>query len=119
MRIAVFRRVLRGALLLAVLATGFGLTGCGHDHEHYGFVVVDNRTDLTTNEDLLAFRLAPFGSPFTGDLLGGALAPLSARNLGPWPQDYYDAEGDLQLGQLIEWFDVGVGHGDQTVFEVR
>jgi len=95
------------------------VTGCGHRHRRDGFVLVDNRTDLTTNELLLAFRLAPFGSAFTGDLLGGDLPPLSARNLGPWPEDFYDAEGDLELGQLIEWFDLFVGDGDTTVFEVR
>ena len=59
-----------GLLLMAALA----LAGCGHGHHHHdeGLVVVDNRTDLTTNEILMAFRLAPFGEPFTGDLLGGS-----------------------------------------------
>jgi hypothetical protein len=101
--------------VLAVLAVGCG----DHYHHRDGFIVVDNRTDLTTNEDLLTFRVAPFGQPFTGDLLGGNLPPLSSRNLGAWPNGYYDAEGDLELGQLIEWFDEYVGGGQATVFEVR
>ncbi len=104
---------------LALAGLAFALVGCGHRHHAEGFVLVDNRTDLTTNESLLAFRLAPFGSPFTSDLLGGDLPPLSARSLGGWPETFYDAEGDLERGQLIEWFDLFVGDGDTTVFEVR
>lgn len=106
-------------LLALVALIGAGLTACGHHHHDEGYILVDNRTDLTTNEALFSFRLAPFGEPFTGDLLGGPLPPLAARQLGAWPEDYYDAEGDLELGQLIEWFDVFVGNYDTTVFEVR
>lgn len=115
--------VLSGPLFLAtilVLLASLLVAGCGHGHHHdHGFVVVDNRTDLTTNEMLEAFRLAPFGEPFTGDLLNADLAPASAANLGIWREDYYDAEGDLELGQLIEWFDLFVGNGHTTVFEAR
>lgn len=106
-------------LIVAAVLTAGGLTGCGHRHHDQGFIVVDNRTDLTTHELLTAFRVAPFGSPYTSDLLGSDLAPLSARNLGAWPEDYYDAEADLELGQLVEWFDEFVGNDDTTVFEAR
>ena len=109
-------RALPGLLALALAL----LAGCGHHHyDDEGRIVVDNRTDLTTNEYLLAFRVAAFGRPFTGDLLGGDLAPGSGRSLGYWHEDYYDAEADLELGGLIEWFDLFVGNGDTTVFEAR
>lgn len=102
-------------LLLAVLL----LVGCGSSHHsHEGYVLVDNRTDLTTNEFLWAFRLAPFGQPFTGDLLSADLAPAATANLGAFQEEYYDAEGDLELGDLIEWFDIWVGDQQTTVFEV-
>ena len=104
---------------LLTLGAALLLSGCGHRHHDDGLVVVDNRTDLTTDESLLAFRMASFGDPFTGDLLGGDLVPGAARNLGVWREDFYDAEGDLELGQLIEWFDLFVGDGDTTVFEAR
>lgn len=107
---------------IGIVAALFGfvlLAGCGHGHHHDGDIVVDNRTDLTTPEDLLTFRIAPFGQPFSGDLLGGTLVPLSSRLVGTFREDYYDAEGDLQGGGIIEWFDIFVGDGDTTVFEVR
>jgi hypothetical protein len=106
------RTVLFGLLLALALA------GCGHHHDD-GFIVVDNRTDLTTNEALLTFHVAPFGLPFSGDLLGGDLLPLESRFIGVFAEDYYDAQGELELGQLIEWFDTFVGNDDTTVFEVR
>ncbi len=106
--------------LVLLAAAGLFFAGCGHSHHHdEGFIVVDNRTDLTTNEFLLAFRVAPFGEPFTGDLLSADLAPGSAEGLGRWHEDYYDGEADLELGQLVEWFDLFVGNGDTTVFEAR
>lgn len=113
--------VSKAFLVTALLAPAFlALAGCGHDHpDHHGFIVVDNRTDLTTNEKLMTFRVAPFGQPFTGDLLGGDLDPATARNLGIFAEEYYDAEGDLELGQLIEWFDTFVGLEETTVFEAR
>jgi hypothetical protein len=82
-------------------------------------VLVDNRTDLTTNEVLIAFRLAPFGQPFTGDLLTADIAPAATRNLGTWGEEYYDAEADLELGDLVEWFDIFVGNQETTVFEAQ
>lgn len=105
--------------MLLGLLIGVALAGCGHHHDDHGYIVVDNRTDLTTNEALLTFHVAPFGLPFSGDLLGGDLLPLESRFLGQFLEDFYDAQGDLELGQLIEWFDTFVGNGRETVFEVR
>lgn len=103
------------ALLLAALTTA----GCGHYRRHEGDVVVDNRTDLTTSEDLLTFRLARFGDPYSGDLLGGSLPPASARWIGTFREDYYDGTADLSGGQIIDWQDLYVGYERTTVFEAR
>lgn len=111
----------RAFLLVPLLLAAGGLAACGHhhDHPHAGIAVVDNRTDLTTNEKLMTFRMAGFGLPFSADILGGDLPVLSARTVGSFEADYYDGQGDLELGQLIEWFDLWVGDGASTVFEVR
>lgn len=108
---------------LAACALLLGLAACGHDHDDYrGNIYVDNQThtgQAPTNEDLLTFRIARFGDPFTGDLLGGALEEDAARFIGTFDEDYYDAEGDLELGQVIEWFDVFVGEEEDTWFVVE
>ena len=108
----------RGGLVLGVLAVALLAAGCGH-HHHDGDVVVDNRTDLTTNEMLLTFHMAGFGDPFSADLLGGNLPVLSSRFIGSFRDGYYDAEGELELGMIVEWFDEFVGDEETTTFEVR
>ena len=109
------RRLLAPLLLVAAC---LALPACGSSHHsHEGFILVDNRSDLTTNEFLLAFRLAPFGHPFTGNILPADLAPAATYNAGVWQEEYYDAEGDFELGDLIEWFDIWVGNQETTVFE--
>ena len=105
-------------LLCLLLLPCLGACGSSH-HSHEGFVLLDNRTDLTTNEFMLAFRLAPFGQPFTGNLLAADVPPGDTRNLGAWAEDYYDAEADLELGDLVEWFDIWVGNQETTVFEAQ
>ena len=116
--IRLFTHLALGGLLL--LAAGLG--ACGHSHSHplppQGEAVVDNRTDQTTPEILYNFFLGAQGSPFSADLLGGDLLPQDARSVGLFPTNIYDAEGDLELGQIIQWFDVFIGEGDTTVFEV-
>ncbi len=110
---ALAARVLLG-MLVGLLA------GCGDWWRDYeGDIVVDNRTDLTTMEDLLTFRVARFGKPFTGDLLGGSLLPASSRWIGTFTEDYYDGTGDLSGGGIIDWHDLFVGDERTTVFEVR
>ncbi|MDA1193992.1 MAG: hypothetical protein O2894_02300 [Planctomycetota bacterium] len=112
------RAVRRGAVASILLCA---LASCGEPsyHTHEGFVLVDNRADVTTSEFMLAFRLSPFGHPFTGNPLASDLAPGSTANLGTWQEEYYDAEADLELGDLVEWFDLFVGDQQTTVFEAQ
>ncbi len=124
---ALFRRiaplgVLTAALLVAACGDGY------HDGPiydpyyppvYYGTVVVDNQTDTTTVEDVLTFYLAPAGTgSFTGNLLSGPLPPGFAEDVGDFVEDYYDAEADLEFGDLVTWYDVAVPGGDVTTFEV-
>ncbi len=116
---------MRRVVTIAILClAGVTSVACGHGHHghgyhHHGTVVVDNQTHTTTNEMLVTFQVAPFQLPFTGDLLGGTpIDPAEARFLGEFGTDYYDARGDLELGQVIEWFDEFVGNGDTTFFVV-
>ena len=62
-------------------------------------------------------RQPPSGHPFTGNLLPADLAPAATYNVGAMMEEYYDAEGDFELGDLIEWFDIWVGNQETTVFE--
>ncbi len=104
-------------LLLAL--TLLLLASCG-GRDYRGDIVVDNRTDLTTSEQLMTFRVSGFQEPFTGDLFNGVpLVVGGARHMGTWDEDYYDAQGDLELGQVIEWFDEFVGNERTTYFEAR
>lgn len=107
-------------VVLSALTMSLPLVACGPPPPppYYGTIVVDNLTDTTTNEILHTFFVSPFGQPWTGDILGGDLFPLEARSLGVWHEDYYDAEGDMELGDVILWFDIFVGEGATTVFEV-
>lgn len=122
------RRARRIPILPLVSALALGLMlvpGCGHRHRDYheGDIWVDNQTHATavpTNEDLLTFRVAGFQDPFTGDLLSGSpVGEDTARYIGTFDEDYYDAEGDLEFGQIIEWFDVFVGDRRDSYFVVE
>ena len=107
--------------LCALLSAGLGaglLAGCGWDEDEDGNILVDNQTDGGTPEQILAFRLARFGDPFTGNLLGAPLPPGSTEHLGSWHEDYYDAEADMELGDLVEWFDVWVYSDEDNFFDV-
>lgn len=114
------RRALPALRLIGLLLIGaLVFPGCGSDRYDEGSVVVDNRTDLTTSEDLLTFRISRFGEPYSGNLLGAPLAPTSSLWVGRFREDYYDATGDLQLGGIIDWFDLYVGNDRTTYFEAR
>jgi hypothetical protein len=46
--------------------------------------------------------------------------PISRRSRRSYPASRRkDAQGDLELGQVIEWFDEFVGNERTTCFEVR
>lgn len=94
------------------------LAGCGWDEDDDGNVIVDNRTNTTVPEAALGFFLARFGDPFTGNLLSGPLPAGSAEHLGEWHEDYYDAEADMELGDLIEWFDVWIYADEDNFFDI-
>ena len=106
------------SLLLVPLALA-ALAGCGYRHyDYYASAWIDNNTDTTTVESVTAFRVAQFGEPFTGDLLGAPLAPGDAEFLGDFQEDYYDAQADLSGGGLVEWFDEPLYGGDVFHFDV-
>lgn len=115
-------RGLRAGFVATLLAAALVGAGCGHHHhdrDYYGDIVVDNRTDLTTMEDVVSFQVSRFGEPFSGDILGGDLPPASARWLGEFPEDFYDATADLSGGDIVDWQDEYVGDERTTTFEVR
>jgi hypothetical protein len=104
---------------------GIGYDGYYDDPYYYGeapvvFGTVEaaNGTDLTTFEWMYGFYLAPAATGmFTGDLLSGPLPPASAEIVGDFEEDLYDAEADLEFGDIVEWFDVPVPGGEVTTFE--
>lgn len=108
----------RRCCALLLLALALPLAGCG-DWDYDGNVIVDNRTDgAVTPELVLAFRLGRFGDPYTGNLLSAALPAGSAEHLGAWHEDYYDAQADMELGDLVEWFDVWIFADEDNYFDV-
>lgn len=112
---------IRLGIACLLVAAALPLAGCGWDHHHYdydGNVFVDNRTNTTTPEQATAFRLAAFGDPFTGNLLGSPLDAGNARQVGRFHSDYYDAEADMFGGDLVEWFDRWVGASSDTFFDI-
>jgi hypothetical protein len=104
------------ALALATLV----LVGCSCCEEpgYWGNVFVDNLTHSTTLEDILDFRVAAFGQPWTGNLLGPPLPPAATRFVGTFSESYYDADAQLSGGDLVEWFDIFVGQELDVFFEV-
>ncbi|MFM8385343.1 MAG: hypothetical protein ACKOCB_00790 [Planctomycetia bacterium] len=109
---------MRALRLVTVLALCVVVSACGWAGDD-GTVIVDNRSDAGTSPDsAVAFRLAAFGEPFTGNLLPAPLLPGSAVNLGQWHEDYYDAEADLALGGLVEWFDVWIHAETDNFFDI-
>ncbi|MFV1959271.1 MAG: hypothetical protein ACC662_07645 [Planctomycetota bacterium] len=81
----------------------------------YGTVALDN----LSLEFIETFFLAPAATDaWSDDLLPAPLPPDSLVDLGDWPEDAYDAEADLEFGDLVTWFDVPVPGGDVTTFEI-
>jgi hypothetical protein len=112
---------LRAAAFLTAALFALTLAGCGccdDDDDDSGNVFVANMTDTTTPEDALTFELAPIGVPFSGNLLAAPLPAGSTHFVGEFQDDYYDARAEMALGDLVEWFDVFVGEGQDSFFDI-
>lgn len=110
----------RAAALLAAALFALPLSGCGccGSGNSDGNVFAANHTDSGVPEDTNTFEMASFGDPFTGNLLGGPIAAGDARHVGAFQEDYYDARSEMQLGDVIEWFDRWVGANTDTFFDI-
>jgi hypothetical protein len=110
----------RAAALVLVAFLALPLAGCGWGgyDDPDGNVFVANRTNETTPEQALAFRLATFGDPFSGNYLGTPLDAGASRFIGEFHADHYDAEADMAGGDLVEWFDRWVGYDRDTYFDI-
>ena len=111
---------LAGLLLMLVVVPTMG---CGSSEPpppeppFQGDIVVENATQLSGDPlALLSFIVAPFGLPFTGELLTGPLDPGNQVLVGTFTEDYYDGEGILDPDILIRWHDEFVGLGEVTVY---
>jgi hypothetical protein len=104
---------LLGAVLLGTAACGGGWPA--YDAPLTGSVQVDN----LSSEYALGFYLAPSGTDaFTDNLLYDALPPGATDYVGDVQEDWYDAEADLEYGDLVQWFDVDVPADQVTTFEI-
>ena len=45
--------------------------------------------------------------------------PTGSIWVGRFREDYYDGTADLQLGGIVDWFDLYVGNDRTTYFEAR
>ena len=118
-----FLPLLLGGLALLALA-GCGCDDCDDGYyvppgPYLGEVYVDNLTDTTIPEAVFGFYLAPAGTVgFTGNLLTAPLGPAQIQYVGDYAEGYWDAEADMEFGDLVTWFDVFVPAFDSTYFEV-
>jgi hypothetical protein len=108
--------------LLVATCLVLPLSGCGccesYDDAYYGNVFVANRTNTTVPEQAFTFRIAAFGEPFSGNLLAAPLDPAASQYMGQYWEDYYDAEAEMELGDLVEWFDRWVAYATDTYFDI-
>jgi hypothetical protein len=75
--------------------------------------------DNLSPEYIATFFLAPAATDlWSEELLGWPLAPADTAYIGDFPEDWYDAEADMELGDLVTWFDVFAPGGELTIFEV-
>jgi hypothetical protein len=107
---------LRIAAALLISLVPF-LAGCGDDYDE-GDLYVWNRTDNTTDEMVVAFRLGPDGGPLTGNVLPAPIVEGDEDYIGFFEEDIYDAEADLELGGIVDFFNFFVGNDDDTVLQV-
>ncbi len=118
-----FLRLLASAALLALLL--LPLSGCGCDCDDtivvdtwWGNVFVSNLTEGLQAEFTDSFYLAPVDGDFTANLLSAPLAPGRTQFVGTFSQGYYDAEADMELGDLVTWEGIFVGEADDAYFEI-
>ena len=112
--------------LLALTLTGCG-GGCCEEYYYEEVVVYDPAPiplasidlDNLSPEFVDTFFLSPAGTGlWTEELLGWPLAPGETAYIGEFQEDWYDAEADTELGDLVQWFDVFAPGGEITIFEV-
>ena len=121
--------VLLGLLAAAALplaGCGGGCSTCydvgyGGGGEYYpepfplGSIDYDNQSPEYAD----TFFLAPASTGlWTDELLGWPLAPGEIAYIGDFEEDWYDAESDMELGEIVTWPDVFVPGNDVTTFEV-
>lgn len=116
-------------VLAALLLAGCGGACCDGYYE-YEDVVYDPGVpapvplasidlDNLSPEFVDTFFLAPAATDlWTEELLGWPLAPGETAYIGEFVEDWYDAEADTELGDLVQWFDVFTPGGEITIFEV-
>jgi hypothetical protein len=105
-------------VLVSLALVGLGGCGCCDEDDDWGDIVIDNLTDTTVPELVLTFRVAPIGEPWSGNLLNDPLEPGFQDYTGSWYEDLYDGNATMELGDIVEWFDIFVGDEQTTVFEV-
>jgi len=105
-------------LLLPAGGCGGGCNNCNEVDDYWGNVYVSNRTHLTTWEWVVFFEVAVVGGPWTGDLLTSDVPPGGIQFVGSFSEDYYDAYAELEFGDWVEWYDIFVGYGHNSFFEV-
>jgi hypothetical protein len=105
--------------LLAACGGGYGSGYGGGYGPPPGIPLGSAEVDNLSGEFVEGFYLAPSGTgAFTGELLGTPLPPGYVQYVGDFEEDTYDAEADLEFGDLVQWFDVPVPASDTTTFEV-
>jgi hypothetical protein len=117
------RTALAGAALLSLAACG-GAGYHGDGDPYYppfpaSSALASAELDNLSFEYVLGFYMAPAAtSSWSGDLLSSPLPPGFVESLGEFDEDFYDAEADLELGDLVQWFDVFLPGAELTTFEV-
>jgi hypothetical protein len=119
--------------IVAVLVALGALAGCGGGGTYYEEIYYDPiyvepdpvvypasiDLDNLSPEYIATFFLAPAATNlWSEELLGWPLAPGDTAYIGDFPEDWYDAEADMEFGDLVVWFDVLAPGGEVTIFEV-
>jgi hypothetical protein len=103
------------------LVGGWLIGGCGESYNDYpdtGDLYISNRTDLSTNENVVAFRMAADGYPLGNQLLPGPILPTDVDYIITLWNGIYDGECEMELGGFVDFFDWYAGSGAVTVLGV-